>query len=279
MSESDGSTRGNVRVLSDHQEDAAQEPRRRRGIYLLPNLITTGALFAGFYSIIGAMNGSLEKAAIAIFVAGIMDSLDGRIARLTNTQSAFGVQYDSLSDMVAFGVAPAVLVFKFSLAQLGNLGWVVAFFYMACAALRLARFNTRPDNTSFQGLASPPAAGVMAGMVWLWCDLGYAADPVSIQLSVLIAVIATCVGALMVSNFWYYSPKGINLRGRVPFVYMLAVVLLFVVIFLYPPGVLLLMSITYGLSGPVYKLVRLRRRRRAAREERTGATEDSREAR
>lgn len=249
-----------VRVLADHlDKKPGKDKKRRRGIFLLPNLITTGALFAGFYSIIASMNGSLEKAAIAIFVAGVLDALDGRIARLTNTQSAFGVQYDSLSDLVAFGVAPSVLVFNYTLSELGNLGWMVAFFFMACAALRLARFNTQPDNTSFTGMASPPAAGVLAGIVWLWCDLGYAEEVVSLQLSIFIAIITASVALLMVSNFRYYSPKGINLKGRVPFFYMLAVILLFVVIFLYPPGVMLTISVVYGLSGPVQALHRRRK--------------------
>ena len=157
-----------------------------RGVYLLPNLITTGALFSGFYAIIAAMSGSLENAAIAIVIAGILDSLDGRIARLTNTQSEFGVQYDSLSDLVAFGVAPAVLLFSWVLSDLGKIGWMIAFLYMACAALRLARFNTAPDSKVFVGLASPAAAGTISTTVWTWVDNF---DPVvSIQFTIVIAV-------------------------------------------------------------------------------------------
>lgn len=152
-----------VASLADRSEERAG---LRRGIYLLPNLITTGALFSGFYAIISAMSGALENAAVAIIVAGVLDALDGRIARLTNTQSDFGVQYDSLSDLVAFGVAPAVLMFSWVLSDLGKFGWMAAFLYMACAALRLARFNTKPDNTAFVGLASPMAAGVLATSVW-----------------------------------------------------------------------------------------------------------------
>jgi|TARA_Y100000310_G_scaffold268350_1_gene280897 CDP-diacylglycerol--serine O-phosphatidyltransferase len=261
MANKEGKSSNTVRALADHLENIPEkDKKRRRGIYLLPNLITTGALFAGFYSIISSMNGSLEKAAIAIFVAGVLDALDGPMARMTNTQSAFGVQFDSLSDLVAFGVAPSVLIFSYTLSALGNLGWMVAFFFMACAALRLARFNTRPDHPSFTGMASPPAAGVLAGIVWLWCDLGYAADPVSLQLSVLVAIITASVALLMVSNFQYYSHKEINLKGRVPFVYMLAVILLFVVIFLYPPGVMLTISVVYGVSGPIHALYRRRKR-------------------
>jgi CDP-diacylglycerol--serine O-phosphatidyltransferase len=235
-----------------------KQKRRIPGIYLLPNLITTGALFAGFYSIISSMNGAIEKAAIAICVAGVLDAMDGRIARLTNTQSEFGVQYDSLSDLVAFGVAPAVLLFSWTLSELNNLGWMMAFVYMACAALRLARFNTHPESTTFTGLATPGAAGTIAATVWLCCDLGYAQEVLSIQYSLLIGIVITGVALLMVSNITYYSPKGINLKGRVPFIYMLAIIMLFVVIFIYPPGVLMGIGIVYGLSGPIQALNRRR---------------------
>ena len=225
-----------------------------RGVYLLPNLITTGALFSGFYAIVAAMSGSLESAAIAVVIAGFLDGLDGRIARLTNTQSEFGVQYDSLSDMVAFGVAPAVLMFSWVLSDLGKIGWMIAFLYMACAALRLARFNTAPDNKVFFGLASPAAAGTMATTVWIWVDNF---DPeVSIQFSIFIAVVVMVAALLMVSNVRYYSPKNLNFKGRVPFIYMLVVVFLFVVVAIYPPGVLLCIGLVYGLSGPVHALLR-----------------------
>ncbi|MBC81647.1 MAG: CDP-diacylglycerol--serine O-phosphatidyltransferase [Gammaproteobacteria bacterium] len=225
-----------------------------RGVYLLPNLITTGALFSGFYAIVAAMSESLESAAIAIVIAGFLDALDGRIARLTNTQSEFGVQYDSLSDMVAFGVAPAVLMFSWVLSGLGKIGWMIAFFYMACTALRLARFNTAPDNKVFFGLASPAAAGTMATTVWTWVDNF---DPaMSINFSVFIAVYVTVAALLMVSNVQYYSPKNLNLKGRVPFIYMLVVVFLFVVVAIYPPGVLLFIGLIYGLSGPAQALLR-----------------------
>ncbi len=225
-----------------------------RGVYLLPNLITTGALFSGFYAIIAAMNGALENAAIAIVIAGFLDSLDGRIARLTNTQSEFGMQYDSLSDLVAFGVAPAVLMFSWVLSDLGKLGWMIAFLYMACAALRLARFNTAPDSKVFVGLASPAAAGTVATTVWTWVD-NFDAD-VAIQFSVVLTVFVAVTALLMVSNIRYYSPKHINLKGRVPFVYMLAVVMLFVVVAVYPPGVLLCIGLVYGASGPVQAMMR-----------------------
>ncbi len=225
-----------------------------RGVYLLPNLITTGALFSGFYAIVAAMSGSLESAAIAVVIAGFLDALDGRIARLTNTQSEFGVQYDSLSDMVAFGVAPAVLMFSWVLSDLGKIGWMIAFFYMACTALRLARFNTSPDDKVFFGLASPAAAGTMATTVWTWVD--NSDSVLSINFSVLIAVFVTVAALLMVSNVQYYSPKNMNLKGRVPFIYMLVVVFLFVVVAIYPPGVLLCIGLIYGLSGPVQSLLR-----------------------
>ena len=240
----------NVASLSDRKGLA-------RGIYLLPNLITTGALFSGFYAIIAAMSGSLENAAIAIVIAGFLDSLDGRIARMTNTQSEFGVQYDSLSDLVAFGVAPAVLMFSWVLSDMGKIGWMISFLYMACAALRLARFNTVPDSTVFFGLPSPAAAGVLAAFVWTWVDFF---DPeVSIQLTVIIAAFVAVAALLMVSNIRYYSPKHINLKGKVPFVYMLGIVLLFTVIAMYPPGVLLCFGLVYGVSGPVQALLRKRK--------------------
>ena len=232
----------------------------RRGIYLLPNLITTGALFSGFYAIIAAMSGSLEKAAIAVVIAGLLDAMDGRIARMTNTQSEFGVQYDSLSDLVAFGVAPAVLTFSWVLSGLGNIGWMIAFLYMACAALRLARFNTRPDNKVFTGLASPAAAGTTATFVWLWAK--HFGPPVSMHLSIVAATLVTVVALLMVSNLRYYSPKHINLKGRVPFTYLVGIVLVFLVIFVDPPGVLFTMAVAYAASGPVQAIVRWRRRSR-----------------
>ena len=181
--------------LSALFEVKEQKGGPRRAIYLLPNLITTGALFCGFYSMIAAMSGSLENAAIAIVLAGFLDSLDGRVARMTNTTSEFGVQYDSLSDMVAFGVAPAILMFSWGLSTLGKFGWAVAFMYMACAALRLARFNTMPDNKVFFGLASPMASGTLAVMVWVWAD--YFAAPADIELGIPVAIATAIFGFLM----------------------------------------------------------------------------------
>lgn len=231
----------------------------RRGIYLLPNLITTGALFSGFYAIIAAMNGALAGAAIAIVIAGFLDALDGRIARLTNTQSEFGVQYDSLSDLVAFGVAPAVLMFSWVLSDLAKVGWTIAFLYMACAALRLARFNTQPDNKVFTGLASPAAAGTIATSVWVWVD-NFEASAAGIEMAIPMAVVTVTLALLMVSGIRYYSPKHLNLKGRVPFFYMLAVILLFALIFTYPPGVLLAIGVVYVGSGPVMAVLRHQRR-------------------
>jgi len=221
----------------------------RKGVYLLPNLFTTAALFSGFYAIISGMNGKFEDAAVAIFVAMVMDGLDGRVARLTNTQSKFGEQYDSLSDMVSFGVAPALVMFEWALVDLGKWGWAAAFCYTACAALRLARFNAQIDQVDkgvFVGLNSPSAAALVAGAVWVGHSSG-----VPLELAVLLALLTALVGLLMVSNFSYNSFKGIDLKGRVPFFKMLLVILLFAVISVNPPLVLLLLFTVYGFSGPV----------------------------
>ncbi len=228
----------------------------KKGVYLLPNMVTTGALFAGFYAIVAATTGAFEAACIAIVIAGFLDALDGRIARLTNTTSEFGVQYDSMSDLVAFGVAPAVLLFSWALQDLGKIGWIIAFLYVCCTALRLARFNTSPDTKVFFGLASPAAAGTMATMVWTWVDNLPPME--SIQVSILVGVFATVVSLLMVSNVRYYSPK--NIKGRVPFPYMLGAVMLFIVVAVYPPGMLLMVGLVYGCSGPLQSVVRLIRK-------------------
>ena len=233
-----------------------QLPERKglkKGVYLLPNLITTGALFAGFYAIIAAMAGSFEGACIAIVIAGFLDALDGRIARMTNTSTEFGVQYDSMSDLVAFGVAPAVLLFSWALSDLGKIGWIIAFLYVCCAAMRLARFNVLPESKVFFGLASPAAAGTMATMVWTWVDNLGAME--SMEISVIVAILTTLVAILMVSNVQYYSPK--NIKGRVPFIYMLGMVLLFVVVAIYPPGMLFCVGLAYACSGPLHSLFRL----------------------
>jgi len=225
----------------------------KKGVYLLPNLVTTGALFSGFYAIIAATTGAFEAACIAIVIAGFLDALDGRIARMTRTTSEFGVQYDSMSDLIAFGVAPAILLFSWALSDLGKIGWIVAFLYVCCAAMRLARFNTSPDTKVFYGLASPAAAGTVATMVWTWVDNLGAMD--SIQVSIAVAVFATVAALLMVSNVRYYSPK--NIKGRVPFIYMLGAVMLFIVVAIYPPGMLFCVGLAYGASGPLQALLRL----------------------
>jgi CDP-diacylglycerol---serine O-phosphatidyltransferase len=226
-----------------------QEGRRRRGIYLVPNLITTGALFAGFYAIVAGMNGNFVPAALAIFVAMALDTADGRVARWTRTESRFGAEYDSLSDMVAFGVAPALVAFSWSLQPLGKLGWMATFVYMACAALRLARFNTKSSLASFTGLASPSAAAVMACTVWIWSDSLGDVQP-SAFVAAFMAVLTTVVGLLMVSNFEYFSPKMLNTKGRVPFIFMVVAVLVFAVLLADPPRVLLVIFAAYALSGP-----------------------------
>ena len=235
--------------------------KRRRGIYLLPNLFTTAALFAGFYSIVAAMNLRFESAAIAIFIAMILDGMDGRIARMTNTQSDFGVQYDSLSDMVSFGLAPALVVYQWSLLGLGNLGWLAAFVYAAATALRLARFNTQAasaDKQFFQGLPCPAAAALIAGMIWLGDSYGLPDGTTVLGFVFPVTVIA---GVLMVSNIRYHSFKQLDLKGRVPFIAVLIIVLLFVFIASEPPLVLFLMSLIYAISGPVLTLAVLRKHR------------------
>jgi len=246
---------------------------RSRGIYLLPNLFTTAGLFAGFYSIVAAIDGRFEVAAIAVFVAMVMDGMDGRIARMTNTQSEFGVEYDSLSDMISFGLAPALIVYVWSLSELGKLGWLAAFIYTAGAALRLARFNTQVGNVDkryFQGLASPAAAALISGLVWV----GYDYDFNSNQLLWVTFFLTVMSGVLMVSNIRYRSFKDIDFKGRVPFVVLLLVVLLFVFISIDPPIVLFTMALTYAISGPVLTLFFLRKRR-AERAEQTPKNNDS----
>jgi len=238
-------------------------PKRRRGIYLLPNLFTTAALFAGFYAITAALNHHFELAAIAIFVAMILDGMDGRVARMTNTQSAFGAEYDSMADMISFGAAPALVVYIWSLAGLGKLGWVAAFVHCAGAALRLARFNTQigtADKRFFQGLPSPSAAAILAGFVWLCAQ--YEIDGSSLLVVYTVAVLAIATGLLMVSNFRYYSFKDVDLRGRMPFLKAIIIMLAFAVGFANPPLTLFLFFLGYAISGPAVTLISLRRKRR-----------------
>lgn len=248
------------------------EPRRRRGIYLLPNLFTTAGLFAGFYSVVAAMSGRFEAAAIAIFVAMIMDGIDGRVARLTNTQSDFGVEYDSLSDMVCFGLAPALVMYEWALREMvrygwvwAKLGWLVAFIYTAGAALRLARFNSQvavADKHYFQGLPSPSAAAVLAGLVWVGADMQVSGRDLLIPGFVLTLL----GGLLMVSNLRYYSFKEFDFKNRVPFVVLLLGVMIFVFASIDPPKVLFVGFLVYVLSGPVLTVWGLRKRRQARRQ-------------
>ena len=245
------------------------QPHRRKGIYLLPNLFTTGALFAGFYAIVAAMNGRFEHACVAVFIAMILDGLDGRVARLTNTQTAFGAEYDSLSDMVSFGLAPSLVMYEWSLSSLvqygwqwGKLGWLGAFVYTAGAALRLARFNTQiatADKRFFQGLASPAAAAVVIGMVWVCVDHGIKGVDVAIP-ALVITVLA---GLLMVSNFYYSSFKEIDFKHKVPFVAVLVMVMVFVFASIDPPKVLFGGFLVYMLSGPFVSLIRKLKKRNA----------------
>jgi CDP-diacylglycerol--serine O-phosphatidyltransferase len=251
-------------LVDEHEEEVSENGRtvRRRGVYLLPNLFTTGALFAGFYAVIAAMRGQFEPAAIAIFFAMVFDGLDGRIARMTNTSSKFGAEYDSLADMVSFGVAPSLVMFSWALGDLGKFGWSAAFIYVACAALRLARFNTSADTADknyFTGLASPAAAAIIASTVWVCHDLGWVGDQLPPEVAMIVALQTAIVGVLMIANFPYYSFKGVDFRSRVPFVAVILIVMLFGLVTLDPPLILLLCFSAYALSGPVQQFLRWRR--------------------
>lgn len=240
--------------------EAESEKKRRRGIYLLPNLFTTAGLFAGFFAIIAAMSGRFEAAAIAIFIAMFMDGIDGRLARMTNTQSDFGKEYDSLADMVSFGLAPALVMYEWALTPLGKVGFAAAFVYAAGAALRLARFNTQVgiiDKRYFQGLASPAAAAMVVGFVWWGHDAAWVRESIA-WLAALLTVMA---GILMVSNVRYNSFKDQDLKGKVPFFKILFVVAIFVLVAMDPPRVLFAMAFLYAMSGLVLTLVLLRQRR------------------
>lgn len=242
--------------VDEHEEEVSVDGRkeRRRGIYLLPNLFTTGALFSGFYAIVAGMDGKFAIAAIAIFVAMVLDGLDGRVARLTNTQSKFGAEYDSLSDMVSFGVAPALVMFSWALKDLGKFGWAVAFIYVACAALRLARFNTQIDTADknyFSGLASPAAAAVVAAAVWVCAEEGWVGAQLPIGMALVAGALTAVMGFLMISSIKYNSFKGLDLRGRVPFVVMLLVVVGFGIFMIGQERALLFGFLVYALSGPV----------------------------
>jgi CDP-diacylglycerol--serine O-phosphatidyltransferase len=234
-----------------------------RGVYILPNAFTTANLFAGFYAIVQAMNGRFEAAAVAIFVAMVLDSLDGRVARLTNTQSAFGEQYDSMSDMVSFGAAPALVVYEWSLRGMGKLGWLAAFVYVAGAALRLARFNANigvVDKRYFQGLPSPAAAALVAGLVWIATDLRETRwiDSTGPDLRWLAWAITVYAGVTMVSNAPFYSFKDVNLKKSVPYMVVPLIVLAFVLVSSDPPIVLFSLFLVYAVSGYVMWFLRWR---------------------
>ncbi|AWL12647.1 CDP-diacylglycerol--serine O-phosphatidyltransferase [Saliniradius amylolyticus] len=223
---------------------------KHKGIYLLPNLLTTAGLFSGFYAVVSAMNGHFEAAAIAIFVAMIFDGLDGRVARMTNTQSDFGAEYDSMADMISFGIAPALVAYSWGLTDMGKLGWLASFVYVAGAALRLARFNTQlsvADKRFFQGLASPASAALVAGLVWV----GVEYDIKGTDYGPIVAFITAAAGLLMVSNFKYNSFKEVNWHGKVPFVALLVVMLVFVIVATQPSLVLFIVFALYAIAGPI----------------------------
>jgi CDP-diacylglycerol--serine O-phosphatidyltransferase len=236
--------------VSDPVPDGIVVRKRRKGIYILPNLFTLAALFGGFYAVVMAMNGRFDLAALGVFSAMVLDSLDGRVARLTNTQSAFGEQMDSLSDMVSFGAAPALIAYEWALKGLGRWGWIAAFVYCACAALRLARFNVNTgvvDKRYFQGLPSPAAAALVAGFIWVMTD--YGVKPY--EVSWIMFAFALYAGLTMVTNVPFYSFKDIQMKRSVPFAVIVLIALGIAVINIHPPIVLFGLFVSYGLSGYV----------------------------
>ncbi len=242
--------------LDERDEESDEPPRRprRKGIYILPNLFTLAGLFGGFYAIVMAMNGRYDQAAIGVFCAMVLDSLDGRVARMTNTQSAFGEQMDSLSDMVSFGAAPALIVYEWALRGLGKLGWIAAFVYCSGAALRLARFNTNigvVDKRFFQGLPSPAAAALVTGFIWLMDDSGFKEAGAIEWLSWTAFGLTLYAGLTMVTNVPFYSFKDVSFKRTVPFIVIVAIALFIAVVNLHPPFVLFSLFVCYGLSGYV----------------------------
>ena len=247
-------------VASELEDDAddghahlVSKSRRRKGLYILPNAFTLAALFGGFYAIVMAMNGRYEQSCYGVFCAMVLDSLDGRVARMTGTQSAFGAEMDSLSDMVSFGAAPALIIYEWALKGLGKAGWGIAFFYCACAALRLARFNTNlavVDKRYFQGLPSPAAAALVAGFIWVVVDAGgYAAVDGDSVLAWVAAAVTFYAGVTMVVNVPFYSFKDLSLKRSVPFIVIVLIALAIGIINLYPARVLFAIFCVYGLSG------------------------------
>ncbi len=247
--------------MTEQQErgDESAEKISQRGIYLLPNLLTTAALFAGFYSIVAAMRGQFDSAAIAVFIAIIADGLDGRVARLTHTQTAFGAQYDSLSDMIAFGLAPSLVTYSWSFYHLGKLGWLAAFLYTAATALRLARFNIQvSDKYYFQGLPCPSAAGLIASIVWVSADYELGGVALAVPLAILTVIIA----GLMISTIRYSSFKSIDFKGRVPFFTIVIAVCIIAAFAIEPPEMLFVVFFCYVISGPVLTLWQVRKMRK-----------------
>jgi CDP-diacylglycerol--serine O-phosphatidyltransferase len=237
---------------SEHEFDEEPVRRRRKGVYVLPNLVTLAALFGGFYAIVMAMNGRFEQSAIGVFCAMVLDSLDGRVARMTNTQSTFGEQMDSLSDMVSFGAAPALIVYEWALKGMGKMGWVAAFVYCSCAALRLARFNTNltvVDKRYFQGLPSPAAAAVVMGFIWVMDDAGYQQTDIQGWLAWTAMALTLLAGLTMVTNLPFYSFKEFSLKRTVPFVVIVALALAIALVNLHPPIVLFAIFCLYAGSG------------------------------
>jgi CDP-diacylglycerol--serine O-phosphatidyltransferase len=268
--------------MTDNSGTNQEVKRRHKGVYLLPNALTTGAMFAGFFSIISGINGHYSAAVIAVIVAGFLDGLDGRVARLTNTQSEFGVQYDSLSDMISFGLAPSLLAFNWSLASMselgpfaGKLGWLAAFLFAACAALRLARFNTQvavADKGYFQGLASPAAAGTLVATIWFFVSKDVPGDNEFVRWLIWFETIA--LGLLMFSRVRYFSGKTWPRGDRVPLVTLLLVVLIVVLLALDTPTVLMVIGLIYVVTGLVMTIVQRQQHRSRRSLRKSGPGED-----
>jgi CDP-diacylglycerol--serine O-phosphatidyltransferase len=244
--------------MQDKELETGEESRRKKvknkGIYLLPNLLTSGCLFGGFYSIVACLDGRYEVAAFAIIISGVLDGLDGRIARLTNTTSKFGSEYDSLADMVAFGLAPGILIFTWALRPFGRYGWLAAFLFVVCAALRLARFNVQintVESKRFKGLPTPAAAGLVASTVLIFFYLG----EYEIAKNVTVLIMVYVLAFLMISNVKYYSFKELSLSQRMPFRLLVAMILLFLLIVAEPPVMLFVLTFGYMISGPLTGLI------------------------
>ena len=250
----------NLDLYDEHEEVVSEGGKkvRRRGIYLLPNLLTTAALFAGFFSIISSIEGNFIFAGAAVFVAQMFDGLDGRVARLAKAESNFGAQYDSLCDVISFGLAPSICIFLWGLSSIGQAGWVFSFLFVDAAALRLARFNANigTEDKFFKGLPSPVAAAVIAYYVWTMSSLGLEGDSLNYLLTVISAILTGLVSILMVINVPYYSFKEIDMKRRVPFFSILMVVFIFALISLDPPLVLLSCALLYLISGPIIWIVK-----------------------